>query len=309
MPDDHLLALPKGIITVLNTPFDNSGLVDLTDLQRHVQYAMRAGVSGFLVPAMASETNTLSEKEKLEIIASVLETAGDKVPVIAGAGGSDISTSKVLTAKYLELGCSHILYQFPYENENKFRSQVLEVADSPCKCFILQDWQTNGYGIPDELILELFESVDAFKGIKIETVPAGIKYSRILECTGGALHVSGGWAVTQMIEGLMRGVHAFMPTGMHFVYTEIYRRYLSGGIRDAESLFYRLLPILAFSNQHLDISIHFFKRLLVRQGIYKNDHVRMKGLGFDRIHEEIAEKLIGKAISLEREIEKDRQEL
>ena len=74
-------------------------------------------------------------------------------------------------------------------------------------------------------------------------MPAGVKYSEVLQATGGSLHVSGGWAVMQMIEALDRGVHALMPMGMHELYVHIDR-------------------------QHLDISIRFFKRLLWRQGIY-----------------------------------------
>jgi 4-hydroxy-tetrahydrodipicolinate synthase len=164
---------------------------------------------------------------------------------------------------------------------------------------MLQDWDASGYGLTDELICELFESVEAFRCLKIETVPAGVKYSRILELTNGRLNVSGGWAVTQMIEGLKRGVHAFMPTGMHWIYTEIYRLWNSGKEEEATLLFHHILPVLAFSNQHLDISIHFFKRLLNRQGIYPTANVREPILPFDSIHQQIADQLIYQIIEIE----------
>jgi len=54
---------------------------------------------------------------------------------------------------------------------------------------------------------------------------SSVKYSRILEFTEGRLHVSWGWAVTQMMEGLRRDIHTFMTTGMHFMY--IYKDYIS----------------------------------------------------------------------------------
>jgi dihydrodipicolinate synthase/N-acetylneuraminate lyase len=133
----------------------------------------------------------------------------------------------------------------------------------------------------------------------VETVPAGVKYSRIIELTNGQLNVSGGWAVSQMIEGLKRGVHAFMPTGMHWIYTEIYKLWKSGMETESEKLFQQILPVLAFSNQHLDISIHFFKRLLYRQGIYPTDFVREPILPFDTIHREIADRHIETIIQLE----------
>ncbi|MEX2566555.1 MAG: dihydrodipicolinate synthase family protein, partial [Cyclobacteriaceae bacterium] len=156
-----------------------------------------------------------------------------------------------------------------------------------------------GYGLPESLICELFDSVEAFKCLKIETVPAGHKYSRILSLTNGLLNVSGGWAVTQMIEGLERGVHAFMPTGMHWVYTEIYRLWMKKKSTEAEALFLRILPVLAFSNQHLEISIHFFKRLLYHQGTYPTPHVRNSRITFDSYHQKTADGLIHRIMELE----------
>src|SRR5690606_6138115 len=126
----------------------------------------------------------------------------------------------------------------------------------------------------------------------------GVKYSEVLNATGEKLHVSGGWAVTQMIEALDRGVHTLMPTGMHGIYTRIYRLYMAGDRAGAQALFYRLLPVLAFSNQHLDISVHFFKRLLHRQNIYRTANVRSPILPFDAAHKRIADELIDTVIGL-----------
>ena len=108
-----------------------------------------------------------------------------------------------------------------------------------------------------------------------------------------------------MIEGLKRGVHAFMPTGMHYIYTHIYRLFVSGKMEEAEDYFHKILPILAFSNQHLDISIRFFKRLLYRQGIYPTTNVREPLLPFDRIHIEMADSHIDRIIRLENELKND----
>ena len=70
---------------------------------------------------------------------------------------------------------------------------------------------------------------------------------------------------------------------------------------EAQALFERLLPVLAFSNQHLDISIHFFKRLLHAQGIYRTPRVREPILRFDHVHERRAAELIEYVIALEDE--------
>ncbi len=288
-----------GIVTVLNTPFKSDNTIEFNALKANVRYALDAGIAGFLVPAMASEVYKLSETERIKMVSAVLETVDGKVPVIAGAGETNLLKSKRLISKYIELGCTNVLFQIPFKNKAQFKNHFNKLAETDPEMIMLQDWDASGYGLPDELILELFEEVEAFRCLKIETVPAGVKYSRMLELTGGCLNVSGGWAVTQLIEGMKRGVHAFMPTGMHRIYTEIYRQWKMGKEIKAETLFQKILPVLAFSNQHLDISIHFFKRLLYRQGIYPNLNVREPILPFDNIHQEIADKWIKHVIKLE----------
>ena len=289
----------KGIVTVLNTPFTMNDSIDHKALKNNVNEALKAGVAGFLVPAMASEVYKLSVTERLKMVDTVLETVNDQVPVIAGAGETDLDKSKQILRSYLQQGCKNVLFQIPFKNETQFRGQFMELAALNPEMIMLQDWDASGYGLEDGLICDLFENVEAFKCLKIETVPAGIKYSRILELTEGKLNISGGWAVSQMIEGLNRGVHAFMPTGMHFIYTSIYRLFEEGKSKEAENLFQQILPVLAFSNQHLDISIHFFKRLLFSQGIYPTPNVREPILPFDGIHQEIADKHIKFIMQLE----------
>lgn len=301
----HLYPL-RGIVTVLNTPFTYSGSIDTDGLRKHVQMALNAGVNGFLVPAMASEVQKLTLMEKLQIVELVVAEVDNRVSVFAGLGGTDYENMQLLLREYMKLGCKEVLFQLPFRNESQFKSQFKKLADIGPEVVMLQDWDSTGYGLPDTLILELFHECDSFRCLKIETIPAGIKYSRLLDLTQGKLHVSGGWAVIQMIEGLRRGVHAFMPTGMHYIYTQIYRDYEAGKIEKAMSLFESILPVLSFSNQHLDISIHFFKRLLYQQKIYSTNYVRQPSIPFDVVHEEISDQLIQQINQIESEIKQTR---
>lgn len=295
-----------GIVTVLNTPFDQDDSIDLTALKNNVRNALEAGVAGFLVPAMAAEVYKLSEKERISMVDAVLQEVNGAVPVIAGAGETAIDKSKKLLREYAALGCKDVLFQIPYQNPEQFSSHFSELAELDVAMIMLQDWDASGYGLPNELILALFENVPAFRCLKVETVPAGVKYSNILNLTNGKLNISGGWAVTQMIEGLIRGVHAFMPTGMHWIYTEIYRLWKQSDKESATKLFRELLTILSFSNQHLDISVHFFKQLLYQQGTYPTPNVRNPILPFDAVHQEITNELIRKVIAMEEKIKQNR---
>ena len=296
----------RGIITVLNTPFTADDRVDLDSLRRNVGQAVAAGVAGFLVPALAGEAGKLSQEERLALVRTTLETvreAGSSVPVIGGATAASREERLTAAEALGELGCEGILVAIPHTTDGEYENAVREVAALVPGFLMLQDWDPSGTGLPVPLILRLFREVPSFKCLKIETVPAGPKYTQVLDATAGNLHVSGGWAVGQMIEGLDRGVHAFMPTGMHEIYCGIYNRYARGDRAGAVELFRKLLPVLAFSNQHLDISIHFFKRLLHAQGVYATSRVRQPILPFDAYHERSAAELIGYVQGLGGELE------
>ncbi len=293
----------RGIVTVLNTPFGAEGTsgrgeLDVDSLERHVKYALEAGVHGFLVPAMAAEVTKLDLGERREMLQTVLRTVAGARPVVAGVYADDPETRLQVARQYVDLGVDALLVSVPYESVDSFVAAVRGVADTGAPVVMVQDWSPSGYGIPIDAILRALEEVPAFKSIKIEVAASGIKYSEVLDRTKGQLHVAGGWAVGQMMEGLDRGVHAFMPTGLHEIYVAIYNRFVSGDTEAARRLFYKLLPVLAFSNQHLDISIHFFKRLLHRQGIYATSTVREPIATFDRHHESQADYLIDYAIAL-----------
>jgi len=178
---------------------------------------------------------------------------------------------------------------------------VARIAGAGPALFMLQDLDWSGGGLPLDAILRLFERVPQFKCLKVETVPAGPKYSAVLAATGGRLHVSGGWAVSQMPEALARGVHAFMPTSMDHIYVRIHRLFHAGRPDAARALFERLLPVLAFTQAHLNVSIRVFKMIRQRQRIFATDRCRPPVPELDQFQRREAEALVARAIALDTE--------
>jgi 4-hydroxy-tetrahydrodipicolinate synthase len=292
----------RGIVTVLNTPFKAGNELDVGALRRHTREALAAGVSGFLVPAMASEVEKLTPAERERFVTAVLEEAKGRAAVIGGASAASGAERVRLARQLVAAGCDGVLVSIPYEDDEQYTAAVREVAHTAPPFLMLQDWDPHGYGVPVATLVRLFETVEAVRAVKVEVVPAGRKYSELLAATGGRLHVSGGWAVMQMIEALDRGVHAFMPTALHAVYVRIYHLHAAGDRQGARDLFEKVLPVLAFANQHLDVSVHFFKRLLHAQGIYPTTAVRPPILPFDDTHERVARELVARACALEADV-------
>jgi 4-hydroxy-tetrahydrodipicolinate synthase len=292
--------LPDGIVTVLNTPFDESGAIDADAMRANVAYALDAGVAGFLVPAMASEVSKLTEAERHGLVVTVVDAVDGRVPVIGGASHPDGLVRERIARSLIDAGCDGVLVSIVHETDDAYESAIRRLADLDPPSLMIQDWDATGDGLPLPLIVRLYEE-GLFQSLKVEVVPAGPKYSAVRQATGGGLHLAGGWAVSQMIDALDRGVDAIMPTAMHRAYVRIHRLYQRGDRAGAMASFERLLPVLAFANQHLDISIHFFKRLLYAQGIFRTSLVREPILPFDEIHERHAGRLIELAMELEQD--------
>jgi len=294
----------NGIIAVMNTPFTADDRIDQDSIRRYVNYALAGGVVGFLVPALAAEVYKLSLSERNEIVATVLKAVNGRVPVIGGATAATQSERIRITRSLIDLGCDGVLVALDYE-KGTFEKNIYEIADLQPGFLMIQDWDFHGFGIPVDVIARLFEEIDVFKCLKVEVVPAGMKYTSVLQATNGRLHVSGGWAGMQMIEALDRGVNAFMPSIMLGVYNRIYRLHQKGMRDEAKQLFQDFLPILAFSHQHLDISIHFNKRLMHRMGIFTTIDAREPILPFDKYHERISDEMIEKAIRLDKMVARE----
>jgi len=287
-----------GIIGVINTPFTDDDKIDTDSLRNYVNHSIDCGVVGFLVTAMAAEVEKLTFNERKIIIETVIDEVAERVVVIGGASAKSANERLRNTDMLIRSGCDGVLVNIPFSTKQKFEKDLLEITELSPGLLMVQDWDFGGFGIPVEIITELYYKIEGFKSLKVEVNPAGVKYSKLIEATKGKLHIAAGWSSTQMIEALDRGVNAFMPTVLHDVHNKIYQLYRNGNRESAIKLFNQLVPILAFSHQHLDISIHFNKRLVQKQGLFSTANVREPILPFDSYHEKVAEELIDKAILL-----------
>jgi dihydrodipicolinate synthase/N-acetylneuraminate lyase len=285
----------NGIIGVINTPFTDADEIDCDSLRRYVNHSIECGVVGFLTLGKAAEIDKLTVSEKKLIVATVIDEVRNRVPVICGVSSDAQEERLQLTEEFISMGCHGIMVSIPYSDYESYSQQIKQIAELKPGFLMIQDWDFKGYGIPVEAVRMLFDEVELFRCFKIEVVPAGIKYSEVIKATGGTLHVSGGWAGTQMIEALDRGVDAFMPTILHDIYAKIYHYHRTGKRSEAVRIFLELVPILAFSHQHPDIAIHFNKRIVHKQGIFTTHRVREPILPFDEYHIRVADELIEKA--------------
>ncbi len=298
--------LPKGIVPIIQTPFDEPGELDFESLKKLIDDTIEAGCDGFISTGVAGEISYLSEQERLEILKFVFKTVDSRVPIIVGASSDQASTTRKLIHWSQDHGGTACLVQVPadlYQHQESISSYFKEISAGFSTQIIVQDFQIGGPGMAIDTIRNLVAEIPMITGIKIETLPSGPKYTAVKAALGNEFYVSGGWAVTQFIEALERGVDAMIPEcAMVRLYKRIYQLYHNRRQEEAIALFHQMLPILSFTNQEVGNSIKFFKCLLVEKKILNSDQMRWPEPNWDAYSLQTAQRLIQQYLSLERDI-------
>ena len=291
----------NGIAPSLHTPFNNDGNIDFQSLKKLLEHTIKTKCSGMLIGAVAGETQNLSFNEKVKLMDFVLENVENRIPVIIGCSAPNQKERIKLSKAAKSYGGNWFLVQSPESFKGKKLIECFdEISQLGPKNLMIQDLSWTDNGLSDEDIINLFTKIINFRALKIEVVNPGPKYSRIRKITKNKLHLSGGWAISGLIEAINRGVHSFIPSTMEIIFNDIYYLTINGNVDKARDLFNLIIPILSFSHQHIDISIKFYKMLRVKEGIFKTSICRGSINNFDKYQLKEAKVLIEKIISLQR---------
>jgi 4-hydroxy-tetrahydrodipicolinate synthase len=106
----------RGAITALVTPM-RDGKVDSAALGRLVDDQIVAGIHGLVAVGTTGESATLTVREHVEVIRRVVEVAGKRVPVIAGAGANSTAEAIELSKASEAAGADALLHVTPYYNK------------------------------------------------------------------------------------------------------------------------------------------------------------------------------------------------
>src|SRR3954449_12427213 len=100
------MALFEGIIPAVTTPFDASGSIDTSALDRNVAAYLDAGVHGLVANGTMGEAGSLSAEERRTVVATIAGAAGGRVPLIAGVSAGTPSAAIAFAADAAEAGAT-----------------------------------------------------------------------------------------------------------------------------------------------------------------------------------------------------------
>jgi 4-hydroxy-tetrahydrodipicolinate synthase len=167
-----------GSIPALVTPFSGNCVAE-DSLRDLVEWQIAEGSDAIVPCGTTGEVATLSRDEHRHVIATAVETANKRVPVIAGCGSYSTSVSIELIRAAADVGADAALVVVPYYNKPSqagLRAHFLEIAGHSALPIIV-------YNVPSRTVAD----------ISVETLAEVAKHPKIVgikDATGNLGRVS-----------------------------------------------------------------------------------------------------------------------
>lgn len=159
----------KGIIPPIITPMNRDESINFHELKKQIRRQLDAGVHGIFALGTNGEGYILSEREKIEVLSTVVEEVNHKVPVYAGTGCVSTQETIRLSQKAEALGVdilSIITPSFAQASQHELIEHYEQIAKETQTPIILYNIPARtGNALTPGTIAELAK-VDGIVGVK-----------------------------------------------------------------------------------------------------------------------------------------------
>ena len=266
----------RGIFPVLQTPLDANGELDIEGLRREVRFCIQAGAHGLVYPALGSELQYLSDRERQQLVEVGVGEARGQVPVVVGvsAPSAAIAAEHARHAGRAQVQAVMALPPYitpgsPDEIMDYYRA-IGQAADLPVVV------QNAAPGLSPDFLIRLLREVEQIRYIKEEASPSAHNLSAVVRATGDRCDgIFGGAFGRWMLSELRRGACGFMPAAeIVDVYVQIWDAFESGDEASARRIFNQILPLI---NLLMLLGLRVSKEVLVRRGVFRSTLMRWTG--------------------------------
>jgi 4-hydroxy-tetrahydrodipicolinate synthase len=267
----------KGVYNITPTPFHSDGSLDVESLATLTDFTIKAGVDGMTILGVLGEAGKVSESERSQIIAAVLEAANGRIPICVGTSHTGTDQCIAHSKQAQEMGAKAVMVAPPKlsrSSDAALRRHYLAVAEAVDLPVVVQDHPTStGVFMSVEFIAAIAEEAPHCRFLKLEDLPAPTKVSQVRAANPNVI-IFGGLGGMMFLEELRHGAHGTM-TGFAFpdILVEIYQKFSSGDIDGATQVFYRYCPLIRFENQPL-INLALRKHIYQLHGAISSARVR-----------------------------------
>ena len=274
----------EGIRPVLHAPFragpDES--VEHGELRALVEHVLAFGSDGLVVLGLATETWAIRESERDEILATVTDAAGGRVPLVVGIdGATQVAVGRARRAAGAGVSGLMVLPPGTAKSTAQLVAHYRAIADATGLPVLIQDSpQVTGVTLTIETLVSLRQADPLLGSLKVEVAGAGAKVSAAI---AAGIEVIAGWGGLNYLESMRRGAVGCMPgCDLGAAILDIDRRWRSGDADGADAAYRRILPLLSYVGQSLDLLVLGSKRMLRRTGIFTSENMRQPSRSLDR---------------------------
>jgi 4-hydroxy-tetrahydrodipicolinate synthase len=116
-----------GVMPATTTAFDENLDIDHEFVGRHAKWLIDHGCTGIVTPGSLGESATLSFDEKLALWKTVVDAAGERVPVVAAIASLSTTEAVRLAERAADVGCSGLMVLPPYVYAGDWREMKAHV--------------------------------------------------------------------------------------------------------------------------------------------------------------------------------------
>jgi 4-hydroxy-tetrahydrodipicolinate synthase len=264
-----------GIVPILVTPFDDADRVDTESLRREVEFTIEAGVHGLGI-ALGSEVYKLADDERDLVVATVIDQARGRVPVIMNTGALATNIAVRYSQQAEAAGADAVMCTSPGPGlpAGEVRHYYQSISDAVRIPVMVQDTATNH--VPAGLLRSIAESAERVRYAKIESSPPARRVYDAVQACGPLVAIFGGAGGGALLQELRRGSIGTMPwPSTPGAFVAVWNHWQAGDRAAALDVFeQRLAPLQRLSVQGIGGGHLLHKELLRRQGVIATAHVR-----------------------------------
>jgi 4-hydroxy-tetrahydrodipicolinate synthase len=275
-----------GVFVIAATPFGVDGALDLSSLDRLVDFYLGHRVHGLTLLGIMGEAQKLSGEESLTVVRRVLARTAGRVPVVVGVSSPGLAPLAAFADAVMQAGAAGVMVApaAGLRGDDALLAYMESVFDAldAATPVVYQDYpQATGVYLSVPLFHRMVDAFPRLVMLKHEDAPGLAKLTRLRHDAqrDGRRRVSvlvGNGALYYPQE-LARGADGAM-TGFAYpeMLVEAYERFGAGDADAAEDVFDLYLPLLRMEHQP-SVGLAVRKWLLHRRGAIATPTLRAPG--------------------------------
>lgn len=260
-----------GVIPILPTPFTAKGEADEAGFRNVIDAVISDGVNGLAMFGLASEYAKLADAEKIRLTRILVEQAAKRVPVIVAITHHSLEVARKEAVEAIRVGADALMVMPPFfmaPSTDSVQTHIATIAAVTTAPVIVQyaPIQT-GISLTADTFVALHKKYPNLAYVKVDLIPSGPMISQLQALSNKSLKSMMVYMGLHLPHDMACGAVAVMPTvSVSRSFVELFRL-LQTDPEEGRRLHERLLPLLNFMMQSVEMLISTEKLLLQRRGL------------------------------------------